>query len=187
MPDDYFTTDELRDRYPEISLAAYPDVRVEEVRALAEEAIEHETGYAFVPRTATDVVHGQSVTGARALTRSPVRSITSATDQDAGAIDITGARVDGRWITLPAGWPVGPTQITYSYGYDQPPARVKQAAMVLTREWLISGPVTDRQTQLPTEGGGAVNLSVPGGRFGTFGIPEVDATVESYGRKSLIG
>jgi hypothetical protein len=99
---------------------------------------------------------------------------------------MAGAMIDGRWIALPGGWPAGQVSITYQHGHAEPPLRVKQAAMILTREWLISGPVTDRQTQLPTEAGGAVNLAVPGGRFGTFGVPEVDATVAQYSREALI-
>jgi len=53
--------------------------------------------------------------------------------------------------------------------------------MSLAREWMVSGPVTDRQTGIPVEGGGTISLAVPGGRYGTFGIPEVDSTVAQYG------
>jgi hypothetical protein len=185
MPD-YFTIAELRARYSELDDVAYPDAAVDDVAATAEQAIEDACNVAFVPRVATDVVSTQTPYGERRLLNPPVRSIDSAVDASANSIDVTGAVVDGRWVALPDGWPSGQVSITYTHGHTEPPLRVKQAAMVLTREWLISGPVTDRQTQLPTEAGGAVNLAVPGGRFGTFGIPEVDAAVAAYTRESLV-
>lgn len=186
MPD-YFTIAELRARYTELAdTAAYTDADVDATAAVAEQAIEDACNVAFVERTATDVVSTQTTYGARKLLHTPVRGITSARDADGNTIVVTGATIDGRWVTLPNGWPDGQVTITYTHGQDAPPLRVKQAAMILTREWLISGPVTDRQTQLPTEGGGAVNLALPGGRFGTFGIPEVDATVAQYSHESLV-
>jgi hypothetical protein len=185
MPD-YFTLAELRARYPELDATSYPDDVVDGVAATAEQALEDACDVAFVPRAATDIVTTQTAFGDRRLLNTPVRSITSADDAAGNSIDVTGATIDGRWISLPNGWPAGQVSITYQHGQDVPPLRVKQAAMILTREWLVSGPVTDRQTQLPTEGGGAVNLAVPGGRFGTFGIPEVDATVAQHSRESMI-
>lgn len=172
----YFTTAEFRTRYPDIDSTNYPDEMVDEYRQLAEEAFEDAAGRAFVPRTVTENSYRRTPTDGRHLLRPDVRRILSATGSS--TIDVDGLTTSNGWVTGISD--TGSVSVTYEYGLDSPPLRVKQAVMALTREWMLSGPVTDRQTSIPVEGGGTISLAVPGGRFGTFGIPEVDAAVEQY-------
>lgn len=200
----YFTTEEFRARYPDLNDTRYPDALIDEYRQLAEQSFEDACDRAFVPRTATDTLTQQPVTthtyaygyyndysqsaiapscAPRRLAHPDVRRIVSATDQTNTTLDLTNVQVSYGWVYgLTA---TGPVTVTYEYGLDQPPLRVKHAVMALAREWMVSGPVTDRQTGIPTEGGGSISLALPGGRFGTFGLPEVDAAVEQYGSSQV--
>lgn len=176
----YFTIDELRIRYPELTDANYPDPLVDEYRQLAEEAFEDAARRAFVPRATTEPAGQGSPYGGRRLLRRDIRRVLAATDDAGTTIDIAGARIRNGWVD---GLPAGRISVTYEYGLDAPPRRVKQAVMVLTRQWLLKGPIDDRQTQLPTESGGAINLATPGLLGSTFGLPEVDACVRLYGAR----
>jgi hypothetical protein len=51
--------------------------------------------------------------------------------------------------------------------------------MLLTKVWLIKGPLDDRLTSLSTDDG-TFTLLTPGVRGSVFGIPEVDATLAQY-------
>lgn len=180
-PMPYFTVDEFREQYPKLTTAEYPDDRVDAVRALAEEAIEDACGAAFEPRTDTVSLSGDGGVLLN-LGRPHVRAITGATS-DGATLTITGVRiVDGARLYRLGGWPAGVANltVTYQHGYDQPPGRIRQAAMILTRAWLVDGPIDDRATALAVEGGGTVTLATPGQFGAEFGIPEVDATVRRY-------
>jgi hypothetical protein len=189
----YFTVAELRARYPDLADdTAYPDVLVEEYRELAEQAFEDACDRAFVPRVATDTVTEDrsyrwervtrtdfSTFHGRKLNQHDIRRVLAATDSTGIALDITAAELNHGWVYgLPSG---GTITITYEYGLDTPPLRVKHAVMALAREWMLSGPVTDRQTGIPVEGGGVISLALPGGWTGTFGLSEVDECVRRYG------
>jgi len=190
MPDTpYFTPAELRALYTDVADAtAYPDVLMNQYRALAEQAFEDAAGVAFVPRTVTEALRSPNG-GVLRASHPRVRSVTAATDAVGATISLTTLQVDGSWLTVDNGWPLnlGAVTVTYTHGYDSPPLRVKQAVMALAREWMLSGPVTDRQTGIPVEGGGTISLARPGGRFGTFGLAEVDAAVEQYGLQTYVG
>jgi hypothetical protein len=56
--------------------------------------------------------------------------------------------------------------------------------MILTRAWLVSGPVDDRATQIAGDGI-TIPLSTPGFRGSTTGIPEVDAVIDQYRMVSI--
>lgn len=195
----YFTADEFRARYPDLADdTKYPDSLVDQYRELAEQAFEDACQRAFVPRTATETIvedrgnrwlqytryDANYATPGRYLGHSDVRRILSATDSTNTPVDLGGVQLDSGWVYGLSAY--GSVTITYEYGADQPPLRVKQAVMSLAREWMVSGPVTDRQTGIPVEGGGTISLAVPGGRYGTFGIPEVDATVQQYGAQVFV-
>lgn len=183
----YFTVAEFKTKYPELDYDAdYSDDDIASTRALAEDALEDATGQAFVPRPHTEVL-GRSdfrLGGRARLSRRAVRSITSVIDDAADPVDYADAQIDGRWVRLPGGWGEWPVTISYTHGFDAPPRRVKQAAMALTRVWLVEGPLTKRATQeIRVEGGGAINLATPGMFGSEFGVPEVDAVVRRYRRK----
>jgi hypothetical protein len=155
-------------------------------RTLAEQAFEHATGYTFVPRYTRQTLSAVHGTVLR-LPKRPLRSIRaiSETTSLGGTPDTLtttdyAATEDG--IYRPGTWTPGPNNVVvgYEYGADEPPERVKRAVLLLAKTWLTTGPIDDRATGIPTEGG-TIPLLTPGIRGSTFGIPEVDAVVEQYG------
>jgi hypothetical protein len=155
-------------------------------RTLAEQAFEHATGYTFVPRYTRQTLSAVHGTVLR-LPKRPLRSIRAISETTSiGGTPTTltttdyAATADG--IYRPATWTPGPNNVVvgYEYGADEPPERVKRAVLLLAKTWLTTGPIDDRATGIPTEGG-TIPLLTPGIRGSTFGIPEVDAVVEQYG------
>jgi hypothetical protein len=187
MPDTpYFTVEEFRARYPDLDDPPWTDAKIETSRELAEQAFEDAAGRAFVPRTATDRLGIKArLDGSRRLARRDVRELTSATNVDGDAVDVDGALLTDGWLRVTTGWPTGVVTVTYTYGLDEPPLRVKQAVMVLARYWMLKGPIDDRNTQLAIEGGGAINLATPGVFGSLFGLPEVDVCVQIYGGRAV--
>jgi hypothetical protein len=190
MPDTpYFTAAEFRTRYPDLTESRYPDATIDAWRTTAEQAFEKAAGVAFVPRQATEALYAANGTD-RVLKANHrlVRAVSTATDSAGDAVDVTDSLADGSWLSLTNGWPLddGPVTVTYTYGYDAPPEPVKQAVMMLTRVWMVEGPVTARATQIPTDTGGTINLATPG-QFGSeFGVPAVDEILELYRRRTYI-
>jgi hypothetical protein len=84
--------------------------------------------------------------------------------------------------TAPA--PGRPARTTWSSATSTAPTSRRSASSARCccwrRTWLTKGPIDDRATGIPTEGG-TIPLLTPGVRGSTFGIPEVDAVVEQYG------
>lgn len=177
----YFTVAQFRARYPDLAttanVAKYPDATVEEYRELAEQAIEDAAGVAFEPRTTTRTLYLNDFEDLLLL-QPKLRTITAVTINDEVLTDLSALRIDESTV---AGrrWR-GQITIAYTHGYDEPPLRVKHAAMILTRQWMIHGPIDERRTQLPTEFGGAINLATPGVQGSIFGLPEVDMVVQLY-------
>ena len=81
--------------------------------------------------------------------------------------------------------PGQPLTVTYTHGYETPPARIRRAAMIATRIWTTRGPVDDRATQIAADGA-TVNLATPGLAGSVTGIPEVDAAIRQHDRRALI-
>jgi hypothetical protein len=80
-------------------------------------------------------------------------------------------------------WTCGVSNIVvgYEHGWASPPQRITRAALMLTKAWLVSGPVDDRTTVLSSpESGITATLAVPGRGGSIFGLPEVDATCQQY-------
>jgi hypothetical protein len=170
------------------------DQEIEDARALAEEAFEHACEVAFVPRTVTDEKVSGIGSGSLVLQWPRIRSVTAVSvdgtaftsDQLALLQFGAGSVVSYGWRT--PGWfcrGIGNVTVSYEHGYDSPPLRVKQAVMMLTREWLVQGPVSDRRTSLPTEAGGNIGLSLPG-PDAPFGIPEVDEAYRQYNERTYV-
>lgn len=189
----YFTISEAR--AAGISDAKYSAADVVQVRTRAEQAFEDAAGggrrlsYAWVRSFHRMLVNGS---GERtlALPRMPVRSVREASllaypDAVATGVDLTRLRVTGSGIWRDTRWPAGAENVVvgYEYGEDQPPLRVKNAVLLLAKQWLIEGPIDQRATSMTaTEAGGTIQLLTPGVRGVVFGIPEVDATLEAYGQ-----
>ena len=65
--------------------------------------------------------------------------------------------------------------LTIGYEHGQPVADCRRICLILARQRLLHGPLDQRATQAPVEGGGSINLATPGLLGSRFGIPEVDA------------
>jgi hypothetical protein len=76
--------------------------------------------------------------------------------------------------------------IAYEHGYDQPPAAVSQAALIVAKDYLVRGPMDDRAIQRATDEG-PVFIATPGFQGKRFGIPTVDAVVDAYGLHPVVG
>lgn len=176
----YFTVSELRARYPDITEARWSDDDVEEMRDTAESAIEEACGVAFTPRTETVTLSG-SGSLLLELGRPRLRTVASATDSG-DAMTLTDlAIVPPSSAYLPGTWTSGVSNlsVTFTHGYDSPPLRVKQAAMMLTKAWLVQGPIDERLMSVATEEG-ILRQATPGFSGSEFGIPEVDQVVKRY-------
>jgi hypothetical protein len=187
-PGAYFTTAELRAQ--DAALAdpvRFPDAQLDAMRQLVEQSLEDACDVGFVPRASTATPSRTAGPfggdGSRWLSL-PVhmlRSVVSVTS-DGQVLDLTGVAVRGHCLWLYDGWPWGVANltVTYSHGYDAPPLRVKRAALILAKVWLLEGPVDVRATQVSAGDGSTINLATPGVLGSTFGVPEVDAVVRQY-------
>lgn len=176
----YFTVDELRSEEPDITADRADDATVEAMRELVEEVIEHAAGVAFLPRRTVEEL--PVLTGGPArLSRPLVREVEEVSiDGEAWTPEEIADR-----LVVDHGWVLGlwarRAVITYTHGYDSPPGRIRRAAMIATRIWVLKGPIDDRATQLAVDGS-TVNLATPGLLGFITGIPEVDAAIKGYQR-----
>lgn len=174
----YYTPGELRGRYSDLAdRARWPDAELEENRQLVEESLERAARVAFEPRSATQTLSGHGHAYLRAMWPRLRRVLTA--EVDGVALDPGATRVDGCYLVLAAGWPEGVAnvRVTYEHGYDEPPRRLRRAALILAKNWLIRGPIDDRATQVLGVEGGVINLATPGVFGSVFGLPEVDAVI----------
>jgi hypothetical protein len=174
----YFTLDELREER-EVSDTA-SDAVIERQRDLAEQVIEHGTGIAFIPRVRTDRVMSETTGLLRLSARFP-RQILSVTDEGVAWANeriADALSIENRYV-LGFGWGRR-IVITYEHGMEEPPERIRRAAMIATSTWVNTGPIDTRATQVPTEAGGAINLATPGLLGFNTGIPEVDTAIKYY-------
>lgn len=182
----YFTVEELR--AAQDLAGSISDESAEEMRDLAEEVIEQGAGVAFIPRRTIERAYTLP-SGVIRLDNSLARSIEGLTvDEDEWDTDEIADRItlSGRYVLGLAGCYGRNVVVTYDYGYEAPPRRIRRAAMILTRVWLNSGPVDDRAIQLASDGA-TINLATPG-KFGSYtGIPEVDAAISSYSHFGYLG
>jgi len=86
---------------------------------------------------------------------------------------------------LQTGWTGGYGNVTvaYEHGWTSPPLRIKRAALLLAKQWVLNSPIDDRATSVSNDDGTFV-LATPGLRGSVFGIPEVDAALESYSMRT---
>jgi hypothetical protein len=191
--DAYFTIAE--GRASDATFAGLTDNEIAEARAEVEAEIENSLcpGYAFVPRTATAILDGPG-RGLLLLPHLYVRSVTSVrvytdaatfTDYTADELaDVVVSETGAISRSTLGYWPAGfqNVHVTYTHGFDAPPANVKRAALILMRyrtagaRWRI--PSTP--TAVDAEGNPTAEGLTPAQTSGTAfedspsGIPEVD-------------
>lgn len=175
-----FTIAQARAVPPLNSTAKYPTDQIIGARTMVETALEDACGVAFVPRYTRTVLSGN---GRSTILLPPkLRTVRSVKLDGVAATDTATIRVlpTGE-AYYPAWWTPGYAnyEVAYEHGYDFPPPRVSQAALLWAKSFLVKGPVDDRMTSMSTEDGTYL-LSTPGLRGSHTGIPEVDAVIQQY-------
>ena len=169
----------------------YPDADIDAMRVAVEEALEHACGVAFVQRDASENLDG---TGGFDLFL-PYPRPQSVTSCSIGGLALTSDQLaalvlyrDGR-VYNPSTWPRGRgnVAIVYQHGYLDVPGRVKRAAMILTRRFLVDSPVSDRSTTLINPDGTTQYMVTAGVRDAIFDVPEANAIVNEYGVGPEVG
>lgn len=181
-----FEVAELRAHDPAFADAAlYPESLVQAARTAAEQRLERACRLAFVPRARRVTLAGDGG-DAVTLPDNAVRSVTSVsvdgvalTAEELAALDVREwgrvRRTDG--LTFAEGAVVA---AFYEHGEDRPDEPVRQACMLLAREYLVRSSLSSRATVEATDVG-FFRLSVAGPERPT-GLPEVDAVIREFGR-----
>jgi hypothetical protein len=173
--------------------ATWTTAQLVSTRMAVEESLEDACGVAFVPRYARETVSGTGTTGL--LLKWPkVRAIRAASSTYNGttttlsASDLLGLTWGSYAGLYGYSWTQGyPWIVGYEHGYDGPPERVRQAALLLAKSWLFRGPIDDRASVFNAGAdGGTYSLVVPGRNGSVFGLPEVDTVVSEYGHRALV-
>jgi hypothetical protein len=188
--DVFFTIAELRRTSKTFQGASgeanYPDDELVAMRTTVEQAFEDACGLAFVPRYSRQTVSGDGSTlRLQPLTRR-VRWATAA----GTAVPLASLEA----LTFSAGYAFGYSwtrgsgniSIGFEHGMDRPPERVRRAALLLAKVWLVSGPVDDRTNTFTSTEGGTFSLVTPGRGGSVFGVPEADAVVQQYRLPALV-
>jgi hypothetical protein len=179
----FFTISELRAR---LTSGTYTDAEIVDMRTTVEQEMEQACSCAFVPRYAHETVSGP---GGRSLMLRPlVQRVRSATIDGTAisASDITGLSygITGTVYSSSVAWSQGTSNIVvgYEHGFQEPPAGVKRAALILAKMWLVGqrSPIDDRAATYSATEGGTYSLVVPGRNGSTFGQPDVDAVIDRY-------
>jgi hypothetical protein len=180
-----FSLAEARALAPLDDTVKYPTAALVAMRTTVEEAIELEYGTAVVPRY---TLEPRRMRDGMIVTRTPLRALRSLSYTTAGvttaytsaqlaALTLEDWAITGAW-----GWGCRTSQVTvgYEYGLDTPPGRLRQAAVRLARQWLVSGPVDDRALGAASpDGNFSFGLATPGRGGSVFGLPELDSIVMS--------
>jgi hypothetical protein len=184
-----FTINQARALSPLSNTTTYPTARIAEARILVEQTIEDACGRAFVPRYTLETLNGTG-TSTLMLKWPDVRSVRSVTVTTSGVGTAYTAPELALLAFSPSGavtssglWPYGASNITvgYEHGTEFTPARVTQAALMLARAWLVTGPVDNRALGVAApDGGFSFGLATPGRNGSWVGIPEVDAVIDQY-------
>lgn len=184
----YFTLTELRAQSKAVAnITTYPAAALADMRDTVEDAIEDACGRAFVPRYRRAALSGDGTTLLRGLPMF-LRAVRSGTTTTSGATtaltpsDLSLLSLSSAGFVAGYSWPSGYGNVTvgFEYGMDEPPARVKRAALLLAKVWLVSGPIDDRANTFTSTDGGTYSLVTAGRGGSVFGVPEVDATVDQY-------
>jgi hypothetical protein len=180
----YFTIEELRAEYPELTNATkYTDAKLAADRDYAEARFERAAKVAFVPRSATETLIGR---GRTTLLLSAIVEVGPLTDVTIDGVALTepqlAAVVVRKYGALERAdlWPDGAEIVVeYVHGYDVPLEPVKGAVMMLAAEKALPSTVPARATVLSTDVG-SYRLSIAD-KTGKTGIPEVDAVIAQFG------
>lgn len=176
----YFAVSEARAKYPALEDKTWDEVA--DARAVAEEIIEHACNVAFVRRAKKLTLSGEGKTRA-SIPIYMARAIQSvAVDGEVQTVD-SSYRVGPGAIYRTATWrhDISNVDVIVEHGFDYPPARIKDAAIMLAYHRAVKGPIDDRATSMPAgEAGGTITLLTPGVGNAITGLPEVDAAIIAH-------
>lgn len=174
----------------------FPDDLIDSMREAVEEAFEHACRVAFVPRTATNELHNGTGTTDLLVKWSNPTAVSGAsvgvkgsrvalTADQLATIDVESTGV----VYYPAGWPCGRNNVvvSYTHGYAVCPGRVKRAALLTTRRFLLDSPVNDRATSVQNPDGTSSFLVTAGVRGAILDIPEANSVIAEYEQSGLVG
>lgn len=188
-----FTLAEARafDKRQLADAAKYPDALLAATRARILDEFERICRTAFVPRFRLLQLDGDGsrnlqvwdtrVTRVRyaAMRYRGQDTYTPLTDTDLGDLFISpGGTVS--WDSRGWWWPGNNNiLIGYEYGYRQPPAGIRRAALILAVSQLVPNDLGDRTMSVSTEAG-TFRLATAGIGRSYFGLPQVDAELDRY-------
>lgn len=166
-----FTIAELRAESTQLaSTTNYPTSKVTSMRTTVESALESRLGYALVPRYTRE-----KISGTRHILGKPyVRALRSVITNGAAIAAPELAALTYSDVVL-AGYANG--TVAYEHGRDNDDPEAGQAALMLAKAWIISGPVDDRALGFANESGGSFGLDTPGRNGSFFGLPAVNEWV----------
>lgn len=169
---------------------AYTSDALLECRTLAESALEDICGVAFTPRYLREEMSIESyglLRGSRRRIRNVQEITTWMSDSSGGhqqpIPSLSGMQIiNGADVYFPSfwNWYSRPIMMAYEHGYDFPPPRVGNAALLLARRWLIESPWDERTTGFRTREGGEMSI-LTASHSDPFDLPEVVAVADAYG------
>lgn len=187
-----FEIADLREQDRTFTVEKYPTETLREVRGWVEDVIEgpRAANVAFVPRSSRVTIDGTGRTSL-VLPDLNVREVYAVSVDGVAWTDAQIAKltVDDGVLWLASGapfymWPAGHRNITlhYSHGHDRAPGAITRAALMLAKEYLVKSDVPGRATA--TSIGDQLFRLTIAGRDGVTGLPDVDAAIDQFGRKT---
>lgn len=166
----------------------YPAEMLREVRTWVEDVIEgpRAAHLAFVPRARRIVSDGTGTAQLRLPTLA-AREVYAVTIDGVSLSESELADIvadDGVLVRRSGTWPTGRRNISvhYTHGLDRPPGAITRAALLLAREYAVKSQLPGRATAT-TVGDQLFRLTIAG-RDGVTGLPDVDAAIDQFGRKT---
>src|SRR5919109_562901 len=187
----FFTVAEARthDNAALASTTTYPLATVVEGRELVENELEVACGVAFVRRGARARLKANGSHELLLPHRYPRELYSCSIDGTALTASEISALVlrDEGAIWRESEWTRSDTNpynviLHYTHGHDEPPGRMRRAALVLLRHRLVASSIDDRAISF-TDELGTRSLPVAGRAGQPFGIPDVDSAVQDFNER----
>lgn len=185
-----FTEAELRAYGPGSSVAnaKFTDAQILAMHDLVKDSFEARVGAAFGLTFEREILSGSDLVGIY-LRRPKVYRIravavrSGATWTALTVDELAALFVDdfGRLEWESAVWPRSyrNIRVDYEHGYQPIPPEIKNAAMMLAKEWLVGSNIPARATT-QIDQSGQFTLATPGLRGSIYGVPLVDEVINKY-------
>ncbi len=170
---------------------AYPAAQIRRARNSAEDRLEQLCGLAFVPRGRRVSLDGNDEAGILLPDLSVTAVVAASVDGTALTGDeLAALAVYGYGLVVRGDggvWTAGQrnVEVFYEHGMAVAPEPVRRAARKLAASEILPSAVPDRAVAESTDVG-TIRWSIAG-RDGPTGIPEVDAVIDQFASRDLIG